>query len=590
MPTSSLFDVRRMTDAALGAALSNLAPHEHLCSIYETPEERLTVAVAFIRVGLERGEKCVYVVNEGGEPELRAAMAARGIEVERAVASGQLQLETPASTYLAPGAFDTEWMFTFWAHACAEAKRQGFPALRAAGETEWLFRSIPATDRWIDYEHRLNDLLAHLNCFVLCQYKRQQFSPEVIRDIIRSHPTVVYRGVVARNMYYVPPGELAAPDQAEREVERLLATIWERERVENTLRTSEERWRMVFENSAIGIVVADERGNFVETNRAFQDLVGYSGAELKTMHYTQITHSADIPRGAELVHQLASGAVREVQIEKRYRHKDGRYIWVRATGTTVPGNERSPHFLLGLVEDVTDRKSAQQELDESIKQLRTLAGRLMHVQDDERRRIARVLHETAAQDLAALKMHLGRLHRTAVHLSDADRSTLSESLALADQSITEIRTMSYLLHPPLLDERGLLSALRWYASGFGERSGIAVDLELPETFERLPLDTETALFRIVQESLINIHRHASSDTARIRLQRGAENLVLEIEDRGQGMSEASLRQIKKDGGGAGVGIAAMSERIEQLGGRFEIESTSRGTIVRARLPIGRVAG
>jgi two-component system NarL family sensor kinase len=174
-------------------------------------------------------------------------------------------------------------------------------------------------------------------------------------------------------------------------------------------------------------------------------------------------------------------------------------------------------------------------------------------------------------------------------LNEADRSALAESLALADRSMTEIRTMSYLLHPPLLDEMGLLSALRWYAAGFAERGGITVDLDLPESFERLPLDTETALFRIVQESLTNIHRHASSATARIRLERGADALVLEIEDRGHGIPAASMGSLTATGGAAGVGIAGMSERIEQLGGRFEVESDHRGTVVRARLPIARDA-
>ncbi len=164
-------------------------------------------------------------------------------------------------------------------------------------------------------------------------------------------------------------------------------------------------------------------------------------------------------------------------------------------------------------------------------------------------------------------------------------------MALAEQSMTEIRTLSYLLHPPFLDETGLLSALRWYAAGFAERSGINVDLDLPESFERLPLDTETALFRIVQESLINIHRHAGSETARIRLRRDAETLVLEIEDRGHGIPKASLEHIMSGGGVAGVGIAGMSERIEQLGGRLEITSSDRGTRYdRARSVAARAGG
>jgi signal transduction histidine kinase len=230
-----------------------------------------------------------------------------------------------------------------------------------------------------------------------------------------------------------------------------------------------------------------------------------------------------------------------------------------------------------------------EELDASVNQLRALAGRLMHAQDDERRRIAQMLHETTAQDLAALKMHLARLNRTASPVSATDREALTESIALAEQAITEIRTLSYLLHPPFLDEAGLLSALRWYAAGFAQRSGIKVDLELPEQFERPPLDTETALFRIVQESLINIHRHAGSETARIRLQGDAEALVLEIADRGHGIPQAALTHIMSGGGGVGVGIAGMHERIEQLGGSLEITSDEHGTIVRTRVPLVRDA-
>jgi signal transduction histidine kinase len=214
----------------------------------------------------------------------------------------------------------------------------------------------------------------------------------------------------------------------------------------------------------------------------------------------------------------------------------------------------------------------------------------MRAQDDERRRIAEMLHETTAQDLAALKMLLARLTRTAAHLRDADRGALAESISLAERAMTEIRTLSYLLHPPFLDETGLLSALRWYAAGFAKRSGIKVDLDLPESFERLPLDTETALFRIVQESLINIHRHAGSETARIRLQWDAATLLLEIDDQGHGIPDDSLKEIMSGGGVVGVGIAGMSERIRQLGGRLEITSSDRGTTVRVRLPLMKDAG
>ena len=212
----------------------------------------------------------------------------------------------------------------------------------------------------------------------------------------------------------------------------------------------------------------------------------------------------------------------------------------------------------------------------------------MQVQDEERRRVAQMLHETTAQHLAALKMLLARLNRSASRFNEDERNALTESISLAELSITEIRTVSYLLHPPLLEEAGLVSALQWYAGGFAERSGITVDLDLPENLERLPLDTETVLFRVVQESLTNIHRHAGSKTARIRLRRDPETLVLEVEDWGRGIPNASLKRITS--GGGGVGIAGMSERIEQLGGRLEVTSSGPGTTVRVRLPLAKDAG
>ena len=714
-------------NAPLLTALEQLAPPDHLCSIYESQAEHLAVAIPFIRIGLDRGEKCIYIADDGTEAAVRDAMCAEGIDVERAVATGSLVLGTKEAAYLKNGSFDPDWIFTFWAEAVTQAMGQGFSGLRATGETEWVLRGAPGLERWVEYESRMTHILARHNCLALCQYDRRLFSPELILDVIRTHPTVIYRGVASRNMYYVPADELLGTDRAAREVERLLSTIRERETIESTLRqqrnqvrdsevrfrqiadnirevfwtwdvpdgritfvspmyeelfgrscaslyanslsfldaihpddrarveaivarsragtpvdvqyrvirpdgslrwvrgrtfavpepagsitrmvgvaediteaqrqleelrladsalrSSENRWRLVFENSAVGIVLADPSGRFVEANRAFQDLVGFTNDELTSLTYADITHEEDVLQGAEAIRELLSGTRREVQIEKRYRHKNGRFIWVRATGTVILDFDRMPRFMLGLVEDVTDRKIAERDLDVSVSQLRALAGRLMHAQDDERRRIAEMLHETTAQDLAALKMHLARINRTASHLSEPERVALTDSIALAEQSMTDVRTLSYLLHPPFLDEMGLVSALRWYAAGFAERSGIAVNLEVPEEFERLPLDTETALFRIVQESLINIHRHAGSETASIRLRRDAETLVMEIEDRGRGIPEGLLELITRRGGIVGVGIAGMSERTDQAGGRLEITSSDGGTTVRVRLPL-----
>jgi signal transduction histidine kinase len=194
-----------------------------------------------------------------------------------------------------------------------------------------------------------------------------------------------------------------------------------------------------------------------------------------------------------------------------------------------------------------------------------------------------MLHETTAQDLAALKMLLARLNRSADRFSDPDRTLLDDGIHLTNHALTEVRTVSYLLHPPYLDDTGLLSAVEWYVRGFSERSGIKVDLDLPAAVTRLPQDVETSLFRVVQEALINIHRHANSPTARIHLQIGDE-LILEIADQGKGIPPPLVARLRSGIGALGVGVAGMRERLKQLGGALDINSSPRGTVVRAVVP------
>jgi chemotaxis family two-component system sensor kinase Cph1 len=224
-------------------ALEQLAPPDHLCSIYESPEEHFAVAIPFIRIGLNRGEKCIYIADEGTEAIVRDAMYAGGIDVERAIATESLVLEKKEAAYLKHGSFDPQWMFTFWRDATAEATSRGFSALRVTGETEWVLRGAPGLERWMEYESRLMHMLARHNCVALCQYNRRLFPAALILDIIRTHRTVIYRGVVCRNMYFVPPDELLGTNQAEREVERLLTNIGEREEVEYTLRQQRNELR-----------------------------------------------------------------------------------------------------------------------------------------------------------------------------------------------------------------------------------------------------------------------------------------------------------------------------------------------------------
>jgi signal transduction histidine kinase len=221
----------------------------------------------------------------------------------------------------------------------------------------------------------------------------------------------------------------------------------------------------------------------------------------------------------------------------------------------------------------------EQRVIERTSELRRLSGRLLRFEDEERRRLARELHDSTAQQLAALSMNLSVVSEEGGSLNPRAQRALTESIDLADMSLREIRTVSYLLHPPELDELGLRSALARYTDGFVQRSGIQVELDASSDLGRLPQDMETTIFRIVQECLTNIHRHSGSGTASIRLVRSGSELTMEVRDAGVGIHPDAH---------PGVGIASMRERLEQLGGRLEIASRPGTTTIKVAIPLSRV--
>ena len=208
------------------------------------------------------------------------------------------------------------------------------------------------------------------------------------------------------------------------------------------------------------------------------------------------------------------------------------------------------------------------------------------MQDEERRRLARELHDSVGQLLAAISMNSSRVLDEKEKLSEAAQTCVEETANLVRQVSKEIRTMSHLLHPPLLDEAGLESAIRWYIEGFAERSKIDVDLDMPADFDRLSAEQEIAVFRVVQECLTNIHRHSESAKAAIRITREDGQVHLEVSDEGKGMS-ADQQVALNSFGAMGVGFRGMRERLRQLGGTLKVHSSERGTIVSATLPVQR---
>lgn len=225
------------------------------------------------------------------------------------------------------------------------------------------------------------------------------------------------------------------------------------------------------------------------------------------------------------------------------------------------------------------REQAERIARDSEESLRRLTGRLLQLQDAERRKFSRELHDSLGQYLAGVKMNLEMF---ATQRTD---SLLAEAIQLLDQSIAETRTISHLLHPPLLDEAGLSSAAKWYLEGFAQRSGIKVKLDLPEDVGRLPKQVALGLFRILQESLTNIHRHSGSAKAEVTLQLLSDQVILKVRDYGKGIAPELLRSFLINGTNSGVGLVGMRERMRELGGQLSIQPCAPGTLISVTIPL-----
>jgi PAS domain S-box-containing protein len=257
---------------------------------------------------------------------------------------------------------------------------------------------------------------------------------------------------------------------------------------------------------------------------------------------------------------------------------DGRFKILEERWQAFRDEEGKPIRVAGTCRDITEAVRAEEEL-------RRLSGQLLRLQDEERRSIARDLHDSTGQNLVALATILSQLHASIPSSSRKLRKLASQCQELADRCIREVRTLSYILHPPMLDEAGLEDAIRHYVDGFSERTGIAVKLQISPRFGRMPPDVELALFRVVQESLTNIQRHSQSHRATIQLDRSADEVKLEISDKGPGASHRELPGTPGSPFRLGVGIPSMQERVRLIGGWLEIESSNGGTTVRATVPV-----
>jgi PAS domain S-box-containing protein len=346
---------------------------------------------------------------------------------------------------------------------------------------------------------------------------------------------------------------------------------------EESAKQSREIVNAFFSSSTVGFGILDSQLRYTRVNDVLPRMAALRPEDLLGKSVPQVFGARGERTEVVLRNVLKTGTpLLDREISAELPGKPGQVRYWLVNYFPIPG--RTGEFTqVGVIAvDVTARRIAEEAL-------RKLSGRLLGIQDQERRRIARELHDSLGQYLAGLKIALEMVSNTPS--PEKRNALLAECRDILEKSITETRTLSHLLHPPLLDEAGFASAASWFVTGFSQRSGIEVRLELPEDLPRLSEAVEIALFRVLQESLTNVHRHSQAHTAEIKVEVDAEEISMDVTDHGHGVPEHVLRQLRGDGTQLGVGLAGMRERIHELGGTFEVTSDERGTTVRASVPL-----
>jgi PAS domain S-box-containing protein len=346
---------------------------------------------------------------------------------------------------------------------------------------------------------------------------------------------------------------------------------------------SQERYKLATSSGGVFVWDWDLQTSELYADPLLKSFLGYEDQEIRDDFddWVRLVHPEDVNLVLERARAHIHFGAPRFEAEHRFVQKDGGVRWFLASGTVVQNDRGTAVRMVGTDTDITERKHVEQELQH-------LSARLLDLQDQERQRIARELHDGTAQNICAIGLNLEYLMRSLVALPARFQQTLSECNALCDQSLREIRSLAYMLHPPVLDKAGLHAAVSWYLDGFTKRSGIDVDLIATRDVGRLPPEIEMDLFRIVQECLANVHRHSGSRTAQVWMERQTSQVVLRVQDHGRGMpAQTAPAQWTEpdDSRSFGVGLSGMRQRLRHVGGHLEIVSNNQGTTVTAVVPL-----
>ncbi len=586
--------------AKLEQELTKLKQGDHICLIYENTVEEMAGAVPFLTEGLLRGERCLCVADDPTVAAITQALAAVGVDVAHERERGALCMLTKQDTYLKGGKFDPQMMIDFLRSAQIDAFADGFAGLRLTAEMTWALGQELGCDRIIEYEALLNAFLTNSRSVILCQYKRSRFDLAVIHDVLRTHPIAILGDLVCPNPYYEPPELVLSPErQAGDEFKRKRAGWWiaqlkrarlaelEQERAQESVRESHRLLRVVLDTLPVGVAVTDRAGDIVLANAASYRIWGgliVSGGErwARSKGYWHDSGKMIEPESWASARALLEGQNTLNELIDIETH-DGQQKTIQNSAAPIRNTDGLIQQAVVVNEDVTERVRAEEALRESANRLHRLSRRLLEVQEEERRHLARELHDEVGQILTGLGLILKPIGALT---TDTARAGFAQARVLVDDLLERVRQLSFDLRPAALDQLGLLPGLLALFERYTRQTGVLVNFKHQGVHGRFAPEVETTAYRIVQESLTNVARHAGVAGVSVRVWAVADTLTIHVEDRGRGFDVEAVLATPRSGG-----LVGMQERAALLGGRLTIESRpGSGTQITAELPLSRAGG
>jgi PAS domain S-box-containing protein len=558
--------------------------NEHVVYFYQESSSLLETLCDFIGPALGGGNAAIVVATKVHQDGLRHRLTARGLDIQKASKQGRyvaLDASETLSGIMIDGMPDAARFAELIGGTIARIRAQfngASPEIAVFGEMVSLLWTEGKAEAAIRLEQLWNELALKHSFSLRCAYPMANFpgekSAQPLIRICAEHSAVMF----------------GASDASFKSGEGKIA-----------LRRSEERFRLLVDAvQDYAIFMLDEQGHISSWNAGAERIKGYAISEIIGKHFSVFYPQEDIQSGKPQRELEIASREGRVEDEGWRLRKDGSRFWANVIITALRDETGK---LLGfgkvtrdysekiktheaLQKEIAERTEAQRKLHDSEKSLRQLSLRLLQTQDEERRRIGRDLHDSVGQYLVGLKMKVDALKSSAEREHRTEASQLAECAQMTEDAIKEVRTISYLLYPPMLEELGLKSAIPWYLEGFTKRSEIKTTFEISPAFDRLPGDMELVLFRVLQESLTNVHRHSGSPTATVRLFAEKEAVVLQIMDQGKGIHLQNPQDRSQDNIRAlGVGLRGMKERVRQLGGDLELSSARGETTVNATIPL-----